>query len=67
MWNKLVPNLIFSIPFISMYRFHSVVQSELGDVVYVELPEAGSEVKKGETFGVVESVKVRNYDNGNDG
>jgi glycine cleavage system H lipoate-binding protein len=34
------------------------VQSELGDVVYVELPEAGSEVKKGETFGVVESVKV---------
>lgn len=34
------------------------MQSELGDVVYVELPEAGSEVKKGETFGVVESVKV---------
>lgn len=34
------------------------VQSELGDVVYVELPEVGSEVKQGETFGVVESVKV---------
>lgn len=33
-------------------------QSELGDVVYVELPEVGSEVKKGETFGVVESVKA---------
>lgn len=27
-------------------------------MVYVELPEVGSEVKKGETFGVVESVKV---------
>lgn len=34
-------------------------QQELGDVVYVELPEVGAEVKKGETFGVVESVKVR--------
>jgi hypothetical protein len=28
-------------------------------VVYVELPEVGSELTKGETFGVVESVKVR--------
>ena len=27
-------------------------------MVYVELPEAGTEVTKGETFGVVESVKV---------
>ncbi len=31
----------------------------MGDVVYVELPEVGSTVNKGETFGVVESVKVR--------
>ena len=34
-------------------------QSELGDVVYVELPDIGKKVKAGETFGVVESVKVR--------
>ena len=33
-------------------------QSELGDVVYVELPEVGSELAKVETFGVVESVKA---------
>jgi glycine cleavage system H protein len=33
-------------------------QSELGDVVYVELPEVGSSLTKGETFGVVESVKA---------
>lgn len=33
-------------------------QGELGDVVYVELPEVGSTVTKGETFGVVESVKA---------
>jgi len=32
-------------------------QSELGDVVYVELPAVDSQVKAGETFGVVESVK----------
>ena len=31
-----------------------LLQSELGDVVYVELPEVGKQVKQGETFGVVE-------------
>jgi hypothetical protein len=35
------------------------LQEALGDVVYVELPEVGSSVEKGSTFGVVESVKVR--------
>ena len=34
------------------------LQAELGDIVYVELPEVGSEVKQGEQFGVIESVKV---------
>lgn len=34
------------------------LQAELGDVVYVELPEVGASVTKGEPFGVVESVKV---------
>ena len=33
-------------------------QSELGDVVFVELPEVGTEVDVTETFGVVESVKA---------
>ncbi len=33
-------------------------QSELGDVVFVELPAPGAQVKQGETFGVVESVKA---------
>jgi hypothetical protein len=36
----------------------ATVQAELGDVVYVELPDVGSTVTKGEGFGVVESVKV---------
>jgi len=33
-------------------------QQQLGDVVFVELPEAGSQVAQGETFGVIESVKA---------
>lgn len=33
-------------------------QEQLGDVVYVELPAVGAQVKKGETFGVVESTKA---------
>jgi len=33
-------------------------QSQLKDIVYVELPEIGSEFKKGETMGTVESVKT---------
>jgi glycine cleavage system H protein len=30
----------------------------LGDIVYVELPELGQSVTKGEPFGVIESVKA---------
>jgi glycine cleavage system H protein len=33
-------------------------QSELGDIVFVELPKPGSNISKGETFGSVESVKA---------
>jgi glycine cleavage system H protein len=33
-------------------------QDELGDVVFVELPETGATFDAGEAFGVVESVKA---------
>ncbi len=33
-------------------------QQELGDIVYVELPESGTEVKAGDTLGTIESVKA---------
>ncbi|MFD0051422.1 glycine cleavage system protein GcvH [Actinomycetes bacterium NPDC127524] len=33
-------------------------QSELGDIVFVELPEVGDELKADEPFGSVESVKT---------
>lgn len=33
-------------------------QSELGDIVFVELPEVGDEVEAVESFGTVEAVKT---------
>lgn len=33
-------------------------QKALGDIVYLELPAVGRVLKKGETFGVVESIKA---------
>ncbi|RMG23074.1 MAG: glycine cleavage system protein GcvH [Armatimonadetes bacterium] len=33
-------------------------QSELGDIVYVDLPEPGRAVQAGQTFGSIESVKT---------
>lgn len=33
-------------------------QSQLKDIVYVDLPDIGSEFKRGESMGVVESVKT---------
>lgn len=35
----------------------SYASKALGDVVYVELPEVGLEITKGDTIGAVESVK----------
>lgn len=33
-------------------------QNQLGDIVYVELPQIGAKVEQFETFGVIESVKA---------
>ncbi|HXW00422.1 MAG TPA: glycine cleavage system protein GcvH [Anaerolineae bacterium] len=33
-------------------------QDSLSDVVYIELPEVGNSLNRGEVFGVVESVKA---------
>ena len=32
-------------------------QSALGDIVFLEVPEVGTDLKSGATFGVVESIK----------
>ena len=31
---------------------------QMGDVVFLELPEIGDKITKGETFGTIESVKA---------
>lgn len=36
----------------------SFAQSQLGDLVFVELPQVGRAVKKGEAIAIVESVKA---------
>lgn len=33
-------------------------QEQLGDIVYVEIPEMGENIFKGQTFGSIESVKT---------
>jgi len=33
-------------------------QQQLGDVVYVELPDVGTSLKAGQSFGTIESVKA---------
>src|SRR5260370_16348258 len=33
-------------------------QSELGDIVYVDLPKIGAQIEKGKSLGSVESVKA---------
>ncbi|HZY64262.1 MAG TPA: glycine cleavage system protein H, partial [Rubrobacteraceae bacterium] len=33
-------------------------QEELGDVVFIELPEEGDNLSAGDTFGTIESVKA---------
>ncbi len=33
-------------------------QSELGDIIFVELPEIGKEIEKDEPFGNIEAVKT---------
>ena len=33
-------------------------QAQLGDVVYIDLPEVGATLKQGQSFGTIESVKA---------
>ena len=51
-WVRTLPNGLFEIG-ISDYAQH-----ELGDLVYVNLPEAGDELKAGDAFADLESVKA---------
>jgi len=35
-----------------------VAQSRLGDIVFIELPESGAQIERGEEFSALESVKA---------
>ncbi|MBO4443778.1 MAG: glycine cleavage system protein GcvH [Bacteroidaceae bacterium] len=43
---------------IALIGISDYAQHELGDVVYVDFPEEGDEITKGEEFGAVESTKA---------
>ncbi len=43
---------------ISTIGITDFAQSELGDIVFVELPEVGEYVKQGDPFGTIEAVKT---------
>jgi len=43
---------------ISTIGITDYAQSELGDIVFVELPEVGSHIQRGEPFGTIEAVKT---------
>ena len=43
---------------ISTIGITDFAQSELGDIVFVELPEMGEHLTQGEPFGTVEAVKT---------
>ncbi len=40
------------------YGITDYAQNELGDIVYVELPDEGEKMEKGDMLGVIESVKA---------
>ncbi len=44
--------------FIGVVGITEYAQSELGDIVYVELPQIGKVVKQLESFGTIEAVKT---------
>ncbi len=50
-WAKKGPGKLFTVG-LTAYAI-----AQLGDIVYLELPQAGKELKKGDVFGVIESVK----------
>lgn len=50
-WAKIYDGNIFSVG-LSAYAV-----AQLGEIIYVKLPRTGAELNKGESFGVVESLK----------
>ena len=43
---------------VAMIGITDYAQSQLGDIVFVELPNVDSEINQNDTFGVIEAVKT---------
>ena len=43
---------------VATFGITDYAQQALSDIVYVELPEVGTEVKKGQSYGTIEAVKA---------
>ena len=43
---------------VAMIGITDHAQSQLGDIVFVELPDVDSEINQNDTFGVIEAVKT---------
>ncbi len=43
---------------VAMIGITDYAQSQLGDIVFVELPDVDSEINQNDTFGVIEAVKT---------
>ncbi len=50
--------VIFDRDHIATIGITDFAQESLGDITYVQLPKEGEDIKKDDTFGVVESVKA---------
>ncbi len=42
----------------AIFGISDFAQNALGDIVFVDLPKVGKSVKKGQSFGTIESVKA---------
>lgn len=43
---------------VATYGITDYAQKALGDIVFLQLPDVGSKVKQGDSFGTIESVKA---------
>lgn len=43
---------------VAIFGISDFAQNALGDIVFVDLPKVGKAVKKGQSFGTIESVKA---------
>ncbi|MGM9788308.1 MAG: glycine cleavage system protein GcvH [Candidatus Cryptobacteroides sp.] len=64
--SKIIPGLLYSESHewvkvdgqVAIIGVSDYAQSELGDITYVDMPQVGEQIEKGQEFGALESVKT---------